>query len=526
VTGSAQLDRAYDFAEVEFVDVSFDYGRRRVLADVSFRSIAGSITAVLGPNGAGKTTLLSLAATRVRPSRGTVRFGSYSPWTRAHPPPDAMQVLRSRIGWLGHDPGLYPELTARENLAFFARLHGVDEEATVDRALTSAGLSDRSDEPVSRFSRGMRQRIGLERVLLHRPRFVLLDEPFTGLDEVSSDALVRRLLELRSEGCLVLLSTHDLGMVESSLDAALVLRAGRVAGWIEGSVDRRADMRRLMRGEMISPAAQVTGSALMEPAFSESSPGGGAAVVTAAREVVRHAGHDSLAPRTPVPFRSAVAAIVRKDLAVEFRSRELFVTTLFFAVTCVLVFAFAFVRQGRALADAAAGILWIAVAFSGTLALGRTFDREQANQTLPALLQAPIDRPAVYVGKLAGLLALLIVLEAALVPLIGLLFQMPLGTSRLLYLVPLLLAGTIGLLAVGTMFSAMLVRTKSRDVLLPVLLYPMTLPVMLAGVRGTALLAEAVPDMPSARAWLSMLVFFDAVFVTLALWTFEAVMTD
>jgi heme exporter protein B len=120
----------------------------------------------------------------------------------------------------------------------------------------------------------------------------------------------------------------------------------------------------------------------------------------------------------------------------------------------------------------------------------------------------------------------LIVLESALVPLIALLFQMPLGSSRVLYLVLLLLAGTIGLLAVGTMFSAMLVRTKSRDVLLPVLLYPMTLPVMLAGVRGTASLAQAVPDMPSARAWLSMLVFFDAVFVTLALWTFEAVMTD
>jgi heme exporter protein CcmB len=523
VTASAQLHRAYDFAEVEFFDVSFDYGRRRVLADVSFRSIAGSITAVLGPNGAGKTTLLALAATRVRPSRGTVRFGSYSPWTRVHPPPDTMQVLRSRIGWLGHDPGLYPELTARENLAFFARLHGVEGEAAVDRGLASAGLSDRADEPISRFSRGMRQRIGLERVLLHRPRFVLLDEPFTGLDEASSEALVGRLLELRSEGCLVLLSTHDLGMVESSLDAALVLRAGRVAGWIEGSVDRRADMRRLMRGEMTTPAAQMTRSSAP---LELTSPDGGTAVVAAAREAPRTTTHDPIAPTIPVPFLSAVAAIVRKDLAVEFRSRELFLTTLFFAVTCVLVFAFAFVRQGRALIDAAAGILWIAVAFSGTLALGRTFDREQANQTLPALLQAPIDRPAVYVGKLAGLLALLIVLESALVPLIALLFQMPLGSSRVLYLVLLLLAGTIGLLAVGTMFSAMLVRTKSRDVLLPVLLYPMTLPVMLAGVRGTASLAQAVPDMPSARAWLSMLVFFDAVFVTLALWTFEAVMTD
>ena len=110
--------------------------------------------------------------------------------------------------------------------------------------------------------------------------------------------------------------------------------------------------------------------------------------------------------------------VMRKDLTIEVRSREILYTTLFFAVSCVLVFAFSFVRDGRPLDDAAAGILWIAIAFSGTLALGRTFERERHGETLRALMMAPADRPAIYVGKLLGILALMAVVEAIVVPLV------------------------------------------------------------------------------------------------------------
>jgi heme exporter protein B len=226
-----------------------------------------------------------------------------------------------------------------------------------------------------------------------------------------------------------------------------------------------------------------------------------------------------------MPFLSAVWLVTRKDLLIEVRSREILYTTLFFAVSCVLVFAFGFVREGRALEDAAAGILWIAIAFSGTLALGRAFERERQSETLRALLIAPIDRPALYVGKLLGILLLLAVVEALVVPLIALMFQAPMFREPLLML-GLLATGTIGFAAVGTLFAAMLVRARSRDVLLPVLLYPITVPVIIAGVRGTAALLQADVDIPMARAWLSMLAFFDVVFITLALWTFEPVMTE
>jgi heme exporter protein CcmB len=224
-------------------------------------------------------------------------------------------------------------------------------------------------------------------------------------------------------------------------------------------------------------------------------------------------------------FFQTVWLVTRKDLVIEVRSREILYTTLFFAVSCVLVFAFGFVRDGRPVEDAAAGILWIAIAFSGTLALGRAFERERQSETLRALLMAPVDRAALYVGKLAGVLLLLGAVEVLVVPLVALMFQAPLFRHPLL-LVGLLVAGTVGFASVGTLFAAMLGRARSRDVLLPVLLYPITIPVIIAGVRGTAALLQVEVDVPMARAWLAMLGFFDVVFITLALWTFEPVMTE
>jgi heme exporter protein CcmB len=224
-------------------------------------------------------------------------------------------------------------------------------------------------------------------------------------------------------------------------------------------------------------------------------------------------------------FARIVLLVMRKDLTIEVRSREILYTTLFFAVSCVLVFAFAFVREGQALGDAAAGILWIAIAFAGTLALGRTFERERHAETLRALMLAPAARPAIYVGKLLGILTLLFATELIVVPLVALLFAAPLFTRPLL-LVGLLVAGTVGFAAVGTRFAAMLVRARGRDVLLPVLLYPITIPVIIAGVQGTLALVQPVVDQAMAVMWINILITFDVVFLTLSLWTFEPLMTE
>jgi heme exporter protein A len=223
-----------DFDRLEIDGVTRYYGRRRALHNVTFSCGAGEVVAVLGPNGAGKSTLLAVISTLIAPNGGEVRYGS-------HTARSAGALLRHRLGWLGHELQVYPELTARENLQFFARLMGVsDENAAVAAALASSRLESRAEEPVSGFSRGMRQRLALERALIHRPRLILLDEPFTGLDGPSSDALALRLRALAQAGTLVLLATHDVDLADQVLDRAMVLQSGRLTDVVAGAGWRQA----------------------------------------------------------------------------------------------------------------------------------------------------------------------------------------------------------------------------------------------------------------------------------------------
>jgi heme exporter protein A len=213
---------AVDFDNLRLVDVTRTFGRRRALNKVSMTAGAGTITALLGPNGAGKSTLLSIAATLLQPTSGRVHFGSHDGRTGG-------SALRSRIGMLGHDLYLYAELSAAENLRFFARLYGLDDvERRVGGGLERAGLTDRRDDMVSGFSRGMRQRLALERALLHDPRLLLLDEPFTGLDEAAREALRARLRSARAAGAIIVLTTHDIAAIANLTDASVALADGKL----------------------------------------------------------------------------------------------------------------------------------------------------------------------------------------------------------------------------------------------------------------------------------------------------------
>ena len=224
-------------------------------------------------------------------------------------------------------------------------------------------------------------------------------------------------------------------------------------------------------------------------------------------------------------FLRVALLVLKKDVAIEAKSFEIITTTLFFAASCILVFSFAFVKEGSPVQDAASGILWIAIAFSGTLALGRTFERERYGETLRALLLAPAPRPAIYVGKLLGMVFVMLTTEVLLVPMVALLFQAPLF-SRPLLLIALLLVGTVGFASVGTLFAAMLVRARTRDIMLPILLYPVTVPVMIAGVQGTSALLMSTPDEALATMWIGIVTSFDVVFITFCLWLFEPLMTE
>jgi heme exporter protein A len=218
---------------LQVVDVARYFGRRKALSNVSFTCDAGEIVGLLGPNGAGKSTLLNIIATLLSPSKGQVVYGDR---TAA----DGGAAIRAQIGMLGHDLFLYPELTARENLMFFAELYGLREPGkTAAAALEQSGLASRADDFVSGFSRGMRQRVALERALLHHPRLVLLDEPFTGLDQASTSALASRLRDQQRAGCLIVLATHDLEIAETLLTTALFLIDGKPVAVPESGVPLR-----------------------------------------------------------------------------------------------------------------------------------------------------------------------------------------------------------------------------------------------------------------------------------------------
>jgi heme exporter protein A len=195
------------------------YGERRALAGVDAQLEEGGTLVVFGPNGAGKTTLLRVLATLLLPHAGSVHV-------LGHALPREAATARARIGFLGHDPLLYRELSARENLRFFARLYGVSEpETRIDELLEATALARRADDPVHDLSRGMVQRLAVCRAVLHRPELLLLDEPRANLDP-EADALVEPLIG-RASGCTRVLVTHDVerGLAEST--RVLGMRDGR-----------------------------------------------------------------------------------------------------------------------------------------------------------------------------------------------------------------------------------------------------------------------------------------------------------
>jgi heme exporter protein A len=208
------------------------YGSERALAGVSLELAAGSMCALLGHNGAGKTTLVGIVSTLVRQSSGKVAYEAAGKSVAA-------EAVRREIGLLAHASLCYGELTAVENLAFFAGLYGVDAgRAAIGKLLDRVGLEPRARDRAARtYSRGMLQRLALARALLAKPSLVLLDEPFTGLDRGGALALGEQLGELRAAGAIVVVVTHDLEAIAGRVDHVAVLRRGQLVHEARGAYD-------------------------------------------------------------------------------------------------------------------------------------------------------------------------------------------------------------------------------------------------------------------------------------------------
>jgi heme exporter protein CcmB len=218
--------------------------------------------------------------------------------------------------------------------------------------------------------------------------------------------------------------------------------------------------------------------------------------------------------------------LAEKDLRVEIRSKEILLTMGYFGFMVVLIFAFAFFRGDAPISAVSAGILWVAIAFSGTLGLGRAFEREREGDCIRALLLSPISRPAIYLGKTIGVFVFMVAVEAIVFPAVVLFFNLPLGWERLGRLAVTILAGTVGYSIVGTLLAAMLIRAHAKDVLLAIVFYPIILPVLVVGVKATAALLEPQMALAEFGVLLRVLAFFDVVFLVASLWMFELLLID
>lgn len=198
------------------------FGARWALRSISFQVSQGEIVALVGPNGAGKTTLLRIIATLSRPNDGSVHIGKI-------PLAEHANAARASIGFVGHQTFMYDDLTAEENLTFYARLYDIDNiPQRVREVAQRVGIENRLGDVTRTLSRGLQQRLTLARMLLHQPAVLLLDEPYTGLDQVAADLLDQIMADAKKEGRGILFSTHDLERGLAICDRALIMSAGRL----------------------------------------------------------------------------------------------------------------------------------------------------------------------------------------------------------------------------------------------------------------------------------------------------------
>ena len=232
------------------------------------------------------------------------------------------------------------------------------------------------------------------------------------------------------------------------------------------------------------------------------------------------------------PDEAAVLSMARhalriawKDLQIELRSREILYTMAFFGALLVVIFAIAFPLDMRAVRGSLPGMLWTAIAFTGTIGLGRAFDRERENDTMRALLLAPVPRLAVFLGKAIATALLVLAVAVVCAPLLAVFLNVPLFAYPL-PLVLIVVLGAVGIATTGSVFAATLLKVRSRDVLLPVILYPLLVPLFVAGTSCTAALVAEVPNFEAAWYWIEFLGIYDAAFLVLSVWVFESLVIE
>ena len=227
-------------------------------------------------------------------------------------------------------------------------------------------------------------------------------------------------------------------------------------------------------------------------------------------------------PAGMTPFLSAMMAVIWKDLAAEWRSRELISAMLVFALLVIFIFNFALELDPSTRAGVTSGVLWVTFVFAGTLGLNRSLAVEKDRGCLDGLLLAPVDRTAIYFGKMVANLVFMLLVALIVLPIYSILYNVNLINPGLLLVIFL---GAEGYVAVGTLLAAMAVQTRTRDILLPILLFPVVIPVLVAAVKGSGAFLGGLPA-EEIRPWINLLLVYDVIFTAVAFMVFEFVVEE
>jgi heme exporter protein B len=217
-----------------------------------------------------------------------------------------------------------------------------------------------------------------------------------------------------------------------------------------------------------------------------------------------------------------IGVIVYKDVITELRTKEMFSSMLVFSLMAVFIFSIALDLSASDPLDTTPGLLWVTIAFAGTLGLNRSLAQEQENRSIDGLLLAPMDRSVIFFGKALGNLLFMSIVELVVVPVFAVLFNVPLLRASVWLVIVL---GTVGYAAVGTLFSTMAVNTRAREVMLPILLLPVSVPVFISAVNATGAFLAGDP-LSDAAAWLRLLIAYDAVIIAISFMTFDFVVEE
>ena len=221
-------------------------------------------------------------------------------------------------------------------------------------------------------------------------------------------------------------------------------------------------------------------------------------------------------------YFGALGAVVWKDLAAELRSREVLSAMLVFAVLVILIFNFALELDAKTRSTVTSGVLWVTFAFAGTLGLNRSMAMEKDRGCLDGLLLAPVDRSAIFFGKTIGNLIFMLIVEGIVLPIYSLLYNVNLFNPGLILVI---LLGSVGYVVVGTLLSSMAVQTRTRDILLPILLFPIAIPIFIAAVKASSGFLQAVP-MEEIWPFLNLLIVYDVIFTAVAFMVFDFVVQE